>query len=111
MLSRNAQRPATGVARCPPVVYLGMDGPHRETAAEARMFRSWGADVIGQNLVPEIALAAELSIPYAGLVTVTEYSADRTIRPIPGVVRTGLEQTNRALPTFLHHLAHAAAIT
>lgn len=62
-------------------VYLGVDGPRRETAAEARMFRNWGADVLGQNFVPEIALARELGLCFAGLGIVEEISAERPPAP------------------------------
>ncbi len=82
-------------------VYLGVDGPRRETAAEARMYRRWGADVVGQNLVPEIGLAAELELCYAGLVTVTHLGADQPPLPPHGEVRQGLEQVLDALPAVL----------
>ena len=81
-------------------VYLGVDGPRRETAAEARMFRGWGADVLGQNLVPEIALARELGLCFAGLVTVTALSAERPPVPQEEGLR-GLEAVMEALPAFL----------
>jgi len=54
----------------PQGVYLGVDGPRSATAAEVRMYRQWGADVLGYNLVPEVALAQELGLRYTGLVTI-----------------------------------------
>ena len=75
----------------PGAVYLGVDGPRRETAAEARMFRTWGADVLGQNLVPEIALARELGLCFAGLGIVEEISAERPTLPAPEDDPRGLE--------------------
>lgn len=89
-------------------VYLGVDGPRRETAAEARMFRLWGADMIGQNMVPEITLATELELCYAGLVTIEHLSADQQQPPRQGEVRRGLELVIRALPDFVHALAEPA---
>ena len=82
-------------------VYLGVDGPRRETAAEARMFRLWGADVLGQNLVPEIALARELGLCFAGLVTVDQISADRPPPPTQGEDHRGLEAVVQALSALL----------
>ena len=82
-------------------VYLGVDGPRRETAAEARMYRIWGADVLGQNLVPEIALARELGLCFAGLVTVDEISAERTPPPTRHEDYRGLEAVVQALSAFL----------
>ena len=78
-------------------VYLGVDGPRRETAAEARMFRSWGADVLGQNLVPEIALAREMGLCFAGLGIVEDISAERPTPPAPEDGSRGLEAVVLAL--------------
>ena len=82
-------------------VYLGVDGPRRETAAEARMYRIWGADVLGQNLVPEIALARELGLCFAGLVTIDEISAERPPPPTRREDHRGLEAVVQALSAFL----------
>ncbi len=78
--------------------YLAVDGPRRETKAEARMYRTWGGDVIGQNLVPEAALAKELGLCYGGLVTVTDHSADLSPEPETGAVRNTLKIVLEALP-------------
>ncbi|CAN5501365.1 hypothetical protein BH10CHL1_BH10CHL1_41310 [soil metagenome] len=85
----------------PEVVYLGVDGPRRETQAEARMFRLFGADVLGSNLTPEVALANELGICYTGLVTIGERSVDQPAIEPRGELRTGLEMTLQALPEFI----------
>jgi 5'-methylthioadenosine phosphorylase len=83
------------------VNYVGIDGPRRETAAEARIFRQWGADVVGQNMIPEAALAQEAGICFAGLVTVAELSAERKQAPPSGEVRASLEATLSLLPAML----------
>jgi len=88
----------------PYVIYLGVDGPRRETPAEARLFRVWGADVIGQNLVPEVALARAVGLCYAGLVTIGDRSTDQAPHPGPGQLRTGLEETIQALPAYVNLL-------
>ena len=89
------------------VVYLGVDGPRRETAAEARMFAQWGADVAGQNLVPEAALAQEAGLCFAGLVTVAEVGANLA-QPYPhGEVRAALGMALSALPRFLSWVSPA----
>lgn len=88
----------------PAGVYVGVDGPRRETAAEARMFRAWGGDVLGQNLVPEISLAGELGLCYAGLVTVEQLSADQAPLPSQGELRQGLGMALAALPGFVRGL-------
>jgi 5'-methylthioadenosine phosphorylase len=53
--------------------YLGIDGPAFSTRAESRLYRSWGADVIGMTNVQEAKLAREAEICYASLGLVTDY--------------------------------------
>ena len=85
----------------PEVVYVGVDGPRRETTAEARMFRLWGGDVIGSNLTPEVALANELGLCFAGLVTISDLSTDQPAIEPQGEFRAGLEATLQVLPRLL----------
>lgn len=102
---------AQAILVAPSVVYVGVDGPRRETAAEARMFRSWGGDVLGQNLVPEISLAKELELCYTGLATISDYSADQQDMARPGEVRKGLELVMEALPRFVALLSDPSTCT
>ncbi len=90
-------------------VYLGVDGPRRETAAEARMFRNWGADVIGQNLVPEIALARELGLCFAGLALVEEISAEFPAAPAREDDFSGLEALVQTLSALAQQIDPNAA--
>lgn len=89
----------------PGVTYLGTDDLRRETPAEARMFRLWGADVLGENLVPEVLLAKELGICFAGLVTIGGHSADQIAMPPHGELRAGLEMIMQVLPDYVRYLA------
>ena len=57
--------------------YLAMEGPQFSTAAESRLYRSWGADVIGMTNLPEARLAREAELCYATLAMVTDYDAWR----------------------------------
>ncbi len=90
--------------QAPGVTYLGVDGPRRETPAEARMYRAWGVDVLGQNLIPEVILAQEVGLAYAGLVTVLERSADQIAGAPHGELREGLEQITAILPQLAQDL-------
>lgn len=91
------------------VVYLGVDGPRRETPAEARLYRLWGADVIGQNVTPEAALCQEAGLCFAALVTVGDAAADRQARPPQGELRGGLAAVLAELPALLEAVAQAEA--
>ncbi len=57
--------------------YLAMEGPQFSTRAESRLYREWGADVIGMTAMPEARLAREAELPYALLGMVTDYDAWR----------------------------------
>lgn len=50
--------------------YLVMEGPQFSTLAESRLYRSWGADVIG---MPEAKLAREAELCYASVAMVTDF--------------------------------------
>lgn len=51
-------------------VYVCAEGPREATVAERRMYRGWGADVVGNGLLPEACLARELELCYAALASV-----------------------------------------
>jgi len=53
--------------------YLAMEGPQFSTLAESRLYRSWGADVIGMTNMPEAKLAREAEICYATVAMVTDF--------------------------------------
>jgi len=53
--------------------YLVMEGPAFSTRAESRLYRSWGADIIGMTALPEAKLAREAEICYASIAGVTDY--------------------------------------
>lgn len=53
--------------------YVVIEGPQFSTKAESRLYRSWGADIIGMTALPEAKLAREAEICYATLALVTDY--------------------------------------
>ena len=72
-------------------VYVATTGPRLETAAEINKFRLLGGDLVGQTLVPEVFLARELELCYAGLTYVVNYAEGLLDRPYqPGVLFEGL---------------------
>jgi 5'-methylthioadenosine phosphorylase len=50
-----------------------MEGPQFSTLAESKLYRSWGADVIGMTNMPEAKLAREAELCYASVAMVTDY--------------------------------------
>jgi 5'-methylthioadenosine phosphorylase len=57
--------------------YVCMEGPQFSTRAESRLYRSWGADVIGMTNLTEAKLAREAELCYATLALVTDYDSWR----------------------------------
>ncbi len=57
--------------------YLALEGPQFATRAESRLYRHWGAEVIGMTAMPEARLAREAELPYALLAMVTDWDAWR----------------------------------
>lgn len=72
LLGLAAQR---GLNILPSGVYVCTNGPRLETAAEVRMFAQLGGDVVGMTGVPEIPLAREAGLHYAGVAYVINYGA------------------------------------
>jgi 5'-methylthioadenosine phosphorylase len=59
----------------PKGTYVAMEGPAFSTRAESRLYRSWGADIIGMTALPEAKLAREAEICYASLACITDYDS------------------------------------
>lgn len=55
--------------------YVVMEGPQFSTLAESKLYRSWGASVIGMTNMPEAKLAREAEISYASVAMVTDYDS------------------------------------
>jgi len=53
--------------------FIAMEGPQFSTKAESRLYKSWGADIIGMTIMPEAKLAREAEMCYATLACVTDY--------------------------------------
>jgi 5'-methylthioadenosine phosphorylase len=76
--------------------YLCAEGPRFETPAEIRTFTMWGADVVGMTGVPEVVLAREAGISYAGVSVVTNAAAGISPQPLTQI--EVLAAMNIALP-------------
>ncbi|MFT3987400.1 S-methyl-5'-thioadenosine phosphorylase [Aestuariivirga sp.] len=55
--------------------YMVMEGPQFSTLAESRLYRSWGASVIGMTNMPEAKLAREAELCYCTVAMVTDYDS------------------------------------
>ena len=64
-----------GVEVKPHLVYVCAEGPRFETAAEIKMYKILGGDVVGMTGVPEVVLADEKRLEYASVVIATNWAA------------------------------------
>jgi 5'-methylthioadenosine phosphorylase len=53
--------------------YICIEGPRFSTRSESKLFRDWGADIIGMTLYPECVLAREAELCYACVAMITDY--------------------------------------
>ena len=82
---------ATGVTVHEGATYVAMEGPQFSTLAESRMYRAWGADLIGMTAMPEAKLAREAELCYANVAMVTDYDCwhpDHGAVDVAAVIRT-----------------------
>ena len=77
--------------------YLAIDGPQFSTRAESRLYREWGADVIGMTGMPEARLAREAELPYALLAMVTDHDSWREDEAVSAREVMATMQANAAL--------------
>lgn len=57
------------------LVYVCAEGPRFETAAEIKMYKILGGDVVGMTGIPEVVLANEKKMEYASVVIATNWAA------------------------------------
>ncbi|MFC1957557.1 S-methyl-5'-thioadenosine phosphorylase [Chloroflexota bacterium] len=65
----------SGASVHPSGTYVVMEGPAFSTRGESRLYRSWGADIIGMTALPEAKLAREAEICYSVIGCVTDYDS------------------------------------
>lgn len=79
--------------------YVAMEGPQFSTLAESRLYRSWGADVIGMTGMPEAKLAREAELCYACVAMITDYDCwhpEHDAVDVAQVVATAMKNADKA---------------
>lgn len=78
-----------------------IQGPRFSTKAESKLFRSWGAEIIGMTIVPECILAKEAEICYVSIATITDYDVWKekmvSVEEIITTLKENVEKTRRLL--------------
>jgi purine-nucleoside phosphorylase len=88
-------------------VYVALAGPCLETAAEYRMLRTFGADVVGMSLVPETIVAVHAGLSVLGLSVVTDHCLPDALKPakVEQIIRVANEAAPRLRTVILGVLA------
>jgi len=81
--------------------YVNMEGPLFSTRAESRLYRAWGADVIGMTNLQEAKLAREAEICYATLALSTDYDCwhevDVTVEQVLAIMAANVEKSKAVI--------------
>lgn len=94
--------------------YLCMEGPMFSTRAESKMYRSWGADVIGMTNLQEAKLAREAELCFATIALATDYDSWReeeetvAVADIMALLEANAELARRAVALLAGRVAGAA---
>jgi 5'-methylthioadenosine phosphorylase len=90
--------------------YVCIEGPQFSTKAESRLYRSWGADVIGMTNATEAKLCREAGIGYASTAFVTDYDcwhegqAAVSVEAVLAVLKKNAGTANRVLANAVRRL-------
>lgn len=91
-----------GVEIIPHGVYGATQGPRLETAAEIKKLSTDGCSIVGMTIMPEAALARELSLRYANCSIVVNWGAGIEDREITmEEIRSNLAAAHSRLKTLL----------
>lgn len=81
--------------------YVCMEGPLFSTRAESRLYRSWGAEVIGMTNLQEAKLAREAEMCYATLALATDYDCWHdevvTVEQVIATMNANIERSKAAI--------------
>jgi 5'-methylthioadenosine phosphorylase len=93
--------------------YVCIEGPRFSTKAESKMYRQWGADVVGMTLVPECVLAREAEICYASISTVTDYDVWKahpvSVDDVVKIMKSNIENVKRIIAETVAKLPRECA--
>jgi 5'-methylthioadenosine phosphorylase len=96
--------------------YVCIEGPQFSTRAESRIYRQWGAAVIGMTNMPEAKLAREAGLCYATLALATDYDCwhaseeDVSIAAILAVMQKNVAVARRIVCALAAQTAHTGCL-
>lgn len=86
-------------------VYVQYSGPQYETAAETKMFQSWGADAVGMSTAVEAIAAQHMGMKIAGISCLTDMATGMTdVSPSHEEVQKMTEKMSGQLAMIINEL-------
>lgn len=80
-------------------VYCAITGPGYLTRAELRMLQRFGADAVGMSTVPEVMVAAHMSMKVLGIACITDMALPDELEPIDHEIVVAMAE--KARPRFI----------
>ena len=88
--------------------YICIEGPRFSTRSESKLFRLWGADIVGMTLYPEAILALEARICYASICMVTDFDVwvekPVSAKEVSETLRKNIESAKRLILSAIDNL-------
>ena len=90
--------------------YVCMEGPQFSTRAESKLYRSWGATVIGMTNLQEAKLAREAGLCYSTLALATDYDCwheseeDVSVEAVLEVIRSNVDMARTVIKQLVTRL-------
>ncbi|MGK0290432.1 MAG: 5'-methylthioadenosine phosphorylase [bacterium] len=87
--------------------YICMEGPAFSTKAESKLYRSWGADIIGMTNIQEAKLAREAELCFATIALSTDYDCwheseeEVTVEAVLAVMAKNIQTSKEILRELL----------
>ncbi len=88
-------------------VYVAVQGPNFETAAEYRFLRAIGADAVGMSTVPEVIVARQMGMKVMGISIITDMGLPDALEPVSHEVV--IEAAEKAEPLMTRLIEKAVA--
>jgi len=91
--------------------YICMEGPAFSSRAESKLYRSWGADVIGMTNAQEAKLAREAEIAFASIALATDYDcwhdseSEVSVDEIIKVMKNNVETARKILVESIRNIS------
>jgi 5'-methylthioadenosine phosphorylase len=95
--------------------YVCIEGPRFSSRSESKLFRQWGADIVGMTMYPEVVLARESELCYGCLAMVTDYDvwAEKpvTAEEVARVMKKNVENAKRLIADLIFRIPHERKCT